>query len=90
MHEANSLNSSVMSSIAFSNQGMMIGLDQLPQPPVYRVEAEGKLFGDGTTTVQYLNKIQMVSSPDYHPFADKMSPFEEWKHTLLTVMETAI
>jgi hypothetical protein len=68
----------------------MLGMDQLPQPPVYRVEADGKLFGDSATTMKFLNKIQKVNSPDYHPFADKLSPFEEWKHTLLTVMETVI
>jgi hypothetical protein len=26
----------------------------------------------------------------FHPFVDKLSPYEEWKHTLITVMETVI
>jgi len=35
-----------------------------------------------------LNKFKVNERPTYHPFAEKLSPFEEWKHTMITVMET--
>jgi hypothetical protein len=40
--------------------------------------------------VQILNKNNGQKPPDYHPFAEKSSPYEEWKQTLMLAIETAI
>ena len=65
------------------------GLDYIPQPPVFRVDTTDQM---GQSKIIYLNKIKgnndNQKGQTYHPFADKLSPFEEWKHTMTTVMET--